>query len=35
MVPVAMAMLPEKVEQEARPEASAALWMVVVAATLH
>lgn len=32
LVPVAMAMLPEKVVQEARADASPAFWMVVVAA---
>jgi hypothetical protein len=32
VVPVAMAMLPEKVVHDARPEASPAFWMVVVAA---
>jgi hypothetical protein len=32
VVPVAMAMLPEKVVHDARPEASPAFWIVVVAA---
>ena len=32
VVPVAMAMDPEKVVHDARPEASPAFWMVVVAA---
>merc|ERR1712137_422256 len=35
VVPVAMAMLPEKVEQEAMALASPAFWMVVVAETLQ
>lgn len=35
VVPVAMAMLPEKVEQLARAVASPAFWMVVVAETLQ
>jgi len=35
VVPVAMAMLPEKVEQLARAEASPEFWMVVVAETLQ
>jgi hypothetical protein len=35
VVPVAIAMLPVKVEQLARPVASPAFWMVVVAEMLH
>jgi hypothetical protein len=35
VVPVAMAMLPEKVEQLARPVASPAFWIVVVEEMLH
>jgi hypothetical protein len=35
VVPVAMAMLPVKVEQLASPEASPAFWMVVVPEMLH
>ena len=35
VAPVAMAMLPEKVEQAASADASPALWRVVVAALLH
>jgi hypothetical protein len=35
VVPVAMAMLPVKVEQEARALASPAFWIVVVAETLQ
>lgn len=35
VVPVATAMLPEKVEQEARAVASPAFWMVSVAVALQ
>jgi hypothetical protein len=35
VVPVAMAMLPEKVEQDARAVASPAFWIVVVADALQ
>lgn len=35
VVPVAMAMLPEKVEQVARAEASPEFWIVAVAWLLH